>query len=370
MGIGYGKVKMRLRICREANQGGEKWWNMEGGRIPRSKYPRVTLDQFSLEDDILSLCKQKIDGTILYLLIVPNELRKEALRHIHEKELGHLGQHKSVLKAEKFFYWPNLRKDVRAFAKEWVTCQQLKASSGLQQQWQELPPVDQPMERVSIDITEMGSGAVGQKYVLTVIDHFSHFVNSYPMSARTVESVVNKLDMVIEAYGAPRVLLADNAREFCSERLRAWCRENGVRVVHSTPYHPQGNSISEHMHRTMKSVLATLCKGQPAGWPCYIKKCQKILNSAVHEATGEQPHFLMFNWGPHTLIGVELPQLGLDADLEVALEVVRRTNIKQARKWRNRANLGRKNQRVEVDQLVWVKKDYTTSLSDRKLGVK
>ncbi len=36
----------------------------------------------------------------------------------------------------------------------------------------------------------------------------------------------------------------------------------------------------------------------------------------------------------------------------------------------DRAIIGRKNQRVEVDQLVWVKKDYTTSLGDRKLGVK
>ncbi len=124
-------------------------------------------------------------------------------------------------------------------------------SSGLQQQWQELPSVDQPMERVSIDVTEMGSGAIDQKYVLTVIDHFSLFVNLYPMSTRTAESVISKLDMVVEAYGAPRVLLADNAREFCSEKLKAWCRENGIRLVHSTPYHPQGNSISERMHRTM-----------------------------------------------------------------------------------------------------------------------
>ncbi len=76
--------------------------HLEGGRIPRSKYPRATLDQFSLEDDILYLCKQKGDGTILYLLIVPNELKKETLRHIHEKESGHLGQHKLVLKAEEF----------------------------------------------------------------------------------------------------------------------------------------------------------------------------------------------------------------------------------------------------------------------------
>ncbi len=81
---------------------------LEGGRIPRSKYPRATLDQFTLEDGILYLCKQKVDSTILYLLIVPNELRKEALRVIHEKESGHLGEHKSILKAEEYFHWPNL----------------------------------------------------------------------------------------------------------------------------------------------------------------------------------------------------------------------------------------------------------------------
>ncbi len=88
---------------------------------------------------------------------------------------------------------------MRAFVKECVTCQQVKTSSGMQQQWQELPPVDQPMERVSIDITEMGSGAIGQKYVLTVIYHFSRFFSLYPMSGRTAESVVSKLDMVLEA---------------------------------------------------------------------------------------------------------------------------------------------------------------------------
>ncbi len=60
--------------------------------------------------------------------------------------------------------------------------------------------------RVSIDITEMGSGAIGQKYVLTVIDNFPRFVNLYSMSSRTTESVISKLDMIVEAYGAPRVL--------------------------------------------------------------------------------------------------------------------------------------------------------------------
>ncbi len=52
----------------QAMQRGEPRWRemvecLEGGRLPRSKYPRATLDQFSLEDDILSLCKQKVNGT-------------------------------------------------------------------------------------------------------------------------------------------------------------------------------------------------------------------------------------------------------------------------------------------------------------------
>ncbi len=68
-----------------------------------------------------------MDGTILYLLVVPNELRREVLRYIHDKESGHLGQHKTLLKAEGYFYWPNLRREAKAYVRECITCQQFKA---------------------------------------------------------------------------------------------------------------------------------------------------------------------------------------------------------------------------------------------------
>ncbi len=91
-------------------------------------------------------CKQKVDGTILYLLVVRNELRREALRYIHDKESGHLGQHKTLLKGEEYFNSPNLRREAKAYVRECITCQQFKAGKALQQQWQELPPVNQPLE--------------------------------------------------------------------------------------------------------------------------------------------------------------------------------------------------------------------------------
>ncbi len=96
---------------------------LEGEGVPRSKYPRATLDQFSLEDEILYLCKRKVEGTILYLLVVPSELRNDALQLIHDKESGHLGQHKTVKKCEDYFYWPNLKNDVRNYVRSCVTCQ-------------------------------------------------------------------------------------------------------------------------------------------------------------------------------------------------------------------------------------------------------
>ncbi len=71
-------------------QGRERRWNevaeyLRGGRVPRSRFPRATIDQFALEDDVLYLTKQKTDGTILYVLVVPQELRKAAMHYIHDR---------------------------------------------------------------------------------------------------------------------------------------------------------------------------------------------------------------------------------------------------------------------------------------------
>ncbi len=81
-----GKSKEEIKVMQRAEA---RWREMvdylERGRIPRSKNPQATLSQFALEDDMLYLCKKKLDGTILYLLVLPSELRREALRYIHDK---------------------------------------------------------------------------------------------------------------------------------------------------------------------------------------------------------------------------------------------------------------------------------------------
>ncbi len=94
-----------------------KWRKMveylESGQIPRSKYPRATLHQFTVEEEIPYLVQKNIHNTFKYVLVLPEELRKAALELIHCKVSGHLGhKKKSILKCEEYFYLPNLKQDV------------------------------------------------------------------------------------------------------------------------------------------------------------------------------------------------------------------------------------------------------------------
>ncbi|XP_063856508.1 uncharacterized protein LOC135098191 [Scylla paramamosain] len=92
-----------------------KWRDMieylEGGSIPTKKYHKSILHQFTIIDELLYYAKENIDGSIHYSLVVPQVLIPKALEHAHELS-GHLGQKKTIKKAEELFYWCNLKFDV------------------------------------------------------------------------------------------------------------------------------------------------------------------------------------------------------------------------------------------------------------------
>lgn len=90
----------------------------------------------------------------------------------------------------------------------------------------------------------------------------------------------------------------------------------------------------------------------------------------VHETTGEQPCFLFFRRHAPRYVGTTLPQVDDEIDINTALEAVRQSSRRNSRKWLARANIGRKDQRVEVDDLVWIKREQFGSSADRKLGLK
>ena len=342
---------------------------LEGGSVPTKHYHKTILQQFVIIDEILYYAKETTDGSIHYTLVVPRNLKSEALKHAHEVS-GHLGQKKTIKKAEELFYWCNLKVDVSQYVKQCTTCQRFKGK-GLQQPWRELPSVGKPLERVGIDLTDMIAGSQGYRYVFTLVDHYSRFVKFYPLKSKHTHSVIEALGQYVADYGAPEGIVLDNGGEFTSQAFQEFCQQNLITLYFTTPYHPRGNSVTERMHRTLKSILASLCQGHPLRWPKLLQTCQVTMNAAVHTSTAQQPYYAFFSRHAPRTVGSRLPDVeGGEDDLAIAHRLIRETHEKMTRKYRCVANRGRKEQKVELDALVWIKRETAEAGVCKKLSVR
>ena len=172
-------------------------------------------------------------------------------------------------------------------------------------------------------------------------------------------------------FGTPRSIVLDNGGEFTSNEFRQFCNRHQITLHYTTPYHPQGNGITERMHRTLKMILSGLCQGYPLRWPQLLQECQLIMNQASHTSTGQQPYFAFFSRHPPRLARSALPTVDGDQDeMAAAHALIKDTHQKMSRRYREVANRNRKNQAVGVRSLVWVRKETAIPGTCRKLNVK
>ncbi len=239
---------------------------LEGDSIPTKKYHKTILKQFTVKNEILYYVKEATDGSIQYTLVVPHSLKQKALSQVHEQS-GHLGQKKTIEKAEELFYWCNLKVDVSKYVKQCIPCQRFKGSTGLQQPFKELPLVGKPSERIGTDLTDMIAESQGYRHVLSVVDHFSRYIKFYPLKSKHTQGVIEALAQYVTDFGAPQCIVLDNGGEFTSQAFQQFCHQHLITLYYTTPYHSQGNAITERLHRTLKTMLATLCQGHPLRWP-------------------------------------------------------------------------------------------------------
>ncbi len=69
----------------------------------------------------------------------------------------------------------------------------------------------------------------------------------------TAINTVNKLREWFSRYCVPRMTVTDNGKQFTAEVFQRFCKDNGIKHVKSTPYHPKTNGQVERFIRTFKS---------------------------------------------------------------------------------------------------------------------
>ena len=282
----YFWLGLTLQEIRDSQREGIRWKEMaeylEEGKLPTKRYPKTTLDQFVIQDEVLYYVKEKSDESLHFCLVVPQNLIWKAMEHPHVTS-GHLGQKKTIRKAEELFYWCNLKVDVCTYVKNCVTCQRFKSHPGLQQQWQEVAPVNKPLEKVDIDLTDMVAATQGLRYVLTIVDHYSRFVKFFPLKTKQTHTVVEALGKYVADFGPPRTIISDNGGEFVPRQYQEFCQIQ-IHYCYTTPYNPRGNGVTERLYHSLKTIFSTLLPRIPTEM-AFVS----LYHSGHHESS--RPHF-------------------------------------------------------------------------------
>ena len=143
-----------------------------------------------------------------------------------------------------------------------------------------------PWDTLSIDIVGPLPADYLQEFLIVFIDCLSRYTILVPSSNHTMNTVSEALlHHVIPYFGTSRRLLSDRGREFISNILTKLLRFLGIQQVLTSPYHPEGNAISERSHRTLNNMLCTrLFEGSSSkAWVDKVPGIMLTINTRPHE---------------------------------------------------------------------------------------
>lgn len=180
-------------------------------------------------------------------LIVPQAMRKEILRKLH---YSHLGYKKCINMANLSFFWPGMRKQIEDMITSCGACQTYQRSQGSEP----MKPHDiprTPWQKVAADIFQFQS----ESYLL-IVDYYSKFVEVVNLNQDlTSKNLINKFKSVFARFGIPKVLMTDNASNFCSLEFKQFSRDWEFQHTTSSPLYPQSNGQVERSVQSVKNLL-------------------------------------------------------------------------------------------------------------------
>ncbi|GAX86312.1 hypothetical protein CEUSTIGMA_g13724.t1, partial [Chlamydomonas eustigma] len=230
--------------------------------------------------------------------------RLELVRKIHEDN-GHYGRRRTIALTALSYWWFGLWQVCRKVVSSCHACAQTKTSFNAQSPVLNSLPLKGMMYRWNVDLC--GPFPVttrGHKYVMVAIEHFTKFVEVFPLKDKSAPEVAyNFLHGVIARYGACAEVVTDGGGEFQGEFENLLFR---TMIDHriTSAHHPEANGSAERMVKTIKAGLsrynASVKEKGDAGveWDMFLPYVALGYRMTPHESTKLSPYQMLYACTP------------------------------------------------------------------------
>ena len=132
-----------------------------------------------------------------------------------------------------------------------------------------------------LGLDEIGSfpeTADGNKYVLTLTDLLSKWVESASIKQKSAENVAQVLCKLFFHFGPPNKIITHQGREFVNALNEKLFTTFKIQHLISSAYHPQTNGQDERTNHTIKTALGKLVNSDKSNWDDYINPIMFAIN--------------------------------------------------------------------------------------------
>ncbi len=237
------------------------------------------------------------DGSVGELqYVTPRRLQNDMLRMCHDGiSNAHLGMARTRFQVRRRAYWLGWSISVKRYCQACGPCAQYRRGAPPKKGPLHPIPVGTPWEIISMDVTgPHPKSRDGSIYILTMTDHFSKWMEAYPMRNQEAATVAKILvNNVCLKYGFPLQILTDRGTNFESQLFKELCSKMGVDKVVTTIFQARTNGLEEKIHRVINSMMAKIVDDNQKNWSDLVPIVASAYRSSQNSVTGYSPNFLI-----------------------------------------------------------------------------
>ena len=268
--------------------------------------------------------------------VVPTHQREKILKECHDSEMGgHMGIDKTFERIRKDFFWPRMFMDISEYVKSCLICQKTKVSQQRAVGLLGDRVLEYPWCTVATDVMEFPRSKNGFTHLVVYQDLFTKWIELQPIRSANGKNIKATFDdLILTRWGAPRILLSDNGKEYINKLIKEVADEYNIHHSKTPPYHAQANP-TERVNRVLKTMIVAFLGQDHRDWDLHVKEFRFAYNTATHSATKYTPAFL--NFGREPLVKNSL-KFFLEKDLKIEPSnqedwVTRLGRVKAIRGW-------------------------------------